>query len=131
MTPEELKQRTKAFGLRCIKVVEALPKPRTGDMLARQLVRSGTSVGANYRSACRGRSGKDFVSKVDVAIEEVDESLYWLELIVDAGLMPQKRLASLMKEGDEIVAILTATSRTAKRNLKRAIRNQKSQIRNS
>jgi four helix bundle protein len=131
MTPEELKQRTKAFGLRCIKVIEALPKSRTADMLARQLVRSGTSVGANYRSACRGRSGKDFVSKVDIAIEEADESLYWLEVMVDAGLMSQKRLASLIKEGNEIVAILTATSRTTKRNLRRTISNQKSQIRDT
>lgn len=130
MTPEELKQRTKQFGLRCIKVVEALPKSRTADMLARQLVRSGTLVGANYRSACRGRSGKDFVSRVDIALEEADEFLYWLELIVDVGLMSQKRLAVLMKEGNEIVAILTATSRTTKRNLKRAISNQKSQIKN-
>lgn len=130
MTPEELKQRTKQFGLRCIKVVEALPKSRTADMLARQLVRSGTSVGANYRSACRGRSGKDFVSRVDIALEEADESLYWLELIIDVGLMSQKRLAVLMQEGNEIVAILTATSRTTKRNLKRAISNQKSQIKN-
>jgi four helix bundle protein len=128
MTPEELKQRTKAFGLRYIKVIEALPKSRTADMLARQLVRSGTSVGANSRSACRGRSGKDFVSKVDIAIEEADESLYWLEVMVDAGLMSQKRLASLIKEGNEIVAILTATSRTTKRNLRRTISNQKSQI---
>jgi four helix bundle protein len=128
MTPEELKQRTKAFGLRCIKVIEALPKSRTADMLARQLVRSGTSAGANSRSACRGRSGKDFVSKVDIAIEEADESLYWLEVMVDAGLMSQKRLASLIKEGNEIVAILTATSRTTKRNLRRTISNQKSQI---
>jgi len=131
MTPEELKQRTKAFGLRCIKVIEALPKSRTADMLARQLVRSGTSAGANYRSACRGRSGKDFAAKVDIAIEEADESLYWLEVMVDAGLMSQKRLASLIKEGNEIVAILTATSRTTKRNLRRTISNQKSQIRDT
>jgi four helix bundle protein len=130
MTPEELKQRTKQFGLRCIMVYEALPTTRTGEMLARQLVRSGTSVGANYRSACRGRSGKDFASKVDIAIEEADESLYWLELIVDTKLMHQRKLGPLMKEGNEIVAILTASSRTTERNLRLATNNQKSQIKN-
>ena len=130
MTPDELKKRTKQFGLRCIKAVEALPSTRTADVLGRQLLRSGTSVGANYRAACRGRSKPDFISKIGIAIEEADESLYWLEMIVEAGLLSEKKLAGLMKEADEIVAILTASSQTAQRNLQAKISNQKSQIRN-
>jgi len=130
MTADELKKRTKQFGLRCIKVVESLPNTRTADVLGKQLLRSSTSVGANYRSACRGRSKPDFISKVGIAIEEADESLYWLEMITESGLLPDKQLSELMKEGDEIVAILTASSQTAKRNLD-AISNQKSKIRNS
>jgi len=129
MDAEELKKRTKQFGLRCIKVVETLPKTRTADVLGKQLLRSATSVGANYRSACRAQSKRDFIHKVAISIEEADESLYWLEMMVEAGLTPENRLADLMKEGDEIVAILTASSQTAKRNLRRhnhqsAIRNQ-------
>ncbi len=123
MDAEELKKRTKQFGLRCIKVVEMLPNTRTADVLGRQLLRSATSVGANYRSACRAQSKRDFISKVAIAIEEADESLYWLEMIVEAGLMSERRLAGLMKEGNEIVAILTASSKTAKRNLRRPINN--------
>ncbi len=130
MTPEELKKRTKQFGLRCIKVVDVLPNTRTADVLGRQLLRSSTSVGANYRSACRGRSKPDFISKVGIAIEEADESLYWLEMIVEAGLVAEAKFSALLKEGDEIVAILTASSQTAKRNL-RSINNQKSKISNS
>jgi four helix bundle protein len=130
MTPEELKKRTKQFALRSIRVVEALPNTRIGDVLGRQLVRSGTSVGANYRSACRGRSKADFISKVGIAIEEADESMYWLELIVEAGLLSQEKLGGLMQEANEIVAILTASSQTAKRSLQ-VISNQKSTINNS
>lgn len=125
MTPEELKKRTKQFGLRCIKVIEALPRSLAADVLGKQLLRSATSVGANYRSACRGRSKPDFVSKLGIAIEEADESLYWLEMLVEAGLLPAERLAPLMKEADEVIAILTASSQTAKRSL-----NQKSTIKN-
>lgn len=117
MTPEKLKQRTKQFALRCIKVTEALPKSRTADVLGKQLLRSATSVAANYRSACRGRSKPDFISKLGIAIEEADETLYWLEMVVEAGLMSEAKLKDLMHETDEIIAILTASSRTAKRNL--------------
>ncbi len=130
MTSDELKKRTKQFGLRCIKAVEALPNTRTADVLGRQLLRSATSAGANYRAACRGRSKPDFISKIGIAIEEADESLYWLEMIVEAGLLSEKKLAGLVKEADEIVAILTASSQTAQRNLQAKISNQKSQIRN-
>lgn len=130
MDTEELKKRTKQFGLRCIKVVESLPNHRTGDVLGRQLLRSATSVGANYRSACRAQSKPAFISKLAIAIEEADESQYWLEMIIEAGLLSQKKLAGLMRESDEIVAILTASSKTAKANLSKRINNQKSTIRN-
>ncbi len=130
MNAEELKKRTKQFGLRCIKVVEALPNTRTADVLGKQLLRSGTSVGANYRSACRAQSKPTFISKIAIAIEEADESQYWLEMLIEAGLMSNKKLVDLMKESDEIVAILTASSKTAKANLRKPINNQKSTIRN-
>ena len=130
MNAEDLKKRTKQFGLRCIKVVESLPRTRTADVLGKQLLRSSTSVGANYRSACRAPSKSSFVSKVAIAIEEADESLYGLEMIVDAGLMSEKKLAALMKECNEIVAILTASSKTAKANLRKSINLQKSTISN-
>jgi four helix bundle protein len=125
MNTEELKKRTKQFGLRCIKVGESLPKPRTGDVLGRQLLRSATSVGANDRSACRAQSKPTFIAKITIAIEEADEAQFWLEMIVEAGLRSQKKLAAVMKESDEIVAILTASSKTAKANLRKSINNQK------
>ena len=129
MTADELKKRTKQFGLRCIKVVESLPNTKTADVLGRQLLRSATSVGANYRSACRGRSKPDFISKVGIAIEEADESLYWLEIITESGLLPDKQLSELMKEGDEIVAILPLFAN--RETQLETISNQKSKIRNS
>ena len=121
MNAEDLKKRTKQFGLRCIKVTESLPGTRTADVLGKQLLRSATSVGANYRSACRAQSRPAFISKIAIAIEEADESLYWLELMIEAGLI---------KEGDEIVAIQTASSKTAQSRLKRPISNRKSTISN-
>ncbi len=130
MNTEELKKRTKQFGLRCIKAVESLPNTRTADVLGKQLLRSATSVGANYRSACRAQSKPTFISKIAIAIEEADESQFWLEMVVEAGLMPQKQLSELMKESDEIVAILTASSKTAKANLRKPINSQKSAINN-
>jgi four helix bundle protein len=130
MNAEELKKRTKQFGLRCIKVVEALSKTCTADVLGKQLLCSATSVGANYRSACRAQSKPTFISKVAIAIEEADESLYWLEMIIEAGLMSEEKIIALMKEGSEIVAILIASSKTAKRSLRQPISNQKSTINN-
>jgi four helix bundle protein len=130
MNTEELKKRTKQFGLRCIKVVESLPNTRTGDVLGKQQLRSATSVGANYRSACRAQSKPTFISKIAIAIEEADESQFWLEMIIEAGLMSEKKLADLLKESNEIVAILTAFSRTAKANLRKSISNQKSTLNN-
>jgi four helix bundle protein len=117
MNAEDLKKRTKQFGLQIINLTDSLPSKRSANVIGNQLIRSGTSVGANYRSACRARSKPDFISKASISIEEADESLYWMELLVESGLMPEKELSALMKEGDEIVAILTASVKTARANL--------------
>jgi four helix bundle protein len=119
MDAEELRQRTKKFGLNIIKLVESLPSTQTGKVIGNQLLRSALSVGANYRAACRGRSKADFISKVGITIEETDESQYWLEMLGDAGLVPQDKLKPLAKEANELVAILTASSKTARENLNR------------
>jgi four helix bundle protein len=105
MNKEELKLRTKQFALRTIKLVRSLPKDVPGKVLANQLMRSATSVGANYRSACRGRSKAEWKSKLGICLEEADESAYWLELIAEDGMLPAKRVESLWKEADELCAI--------------------------
>jgi four helix bundle protein len=126
MTTElEFKQRTRAIALRVIRLVDALPKMRTADVLGRQLLRSGTSIGANYRAACRGVSRADVISKMGDVEEEADESLYWLELLVDAGIVPAKRLQQLIKEIDEILAMTVSSIKTL-----RARANPKSKIQN-
>jgi four helix bundle protein len=119
MKEDELKQRTKQFGLRVIKLVEALPNTSTANTIGHQLLRSGMSVGANYRAACRGKSKADFIAKAGISLEEADESSYWLELLQEAGIFPAERLKDLMKETDELVAIFTATIKTARTNLRK------------
>jgi four helix bundle protein len=119
MDAEELKRRTKKFGLDVIKLVESLPSTQTGKVIGNQLLRSALFVGAIYRAACRGRSKADFISKVGITIEEADESLHWLDMPGDAGLARQENLRPLIKEADELVAILTASSKTARVNLNR------------
>ncbi len=119
MDAQELKRRTKKFGLAVIKLVETLLPSQTGRVIGNQLLRSSLSVGANYRAACRGRSKADFISKVGITIEEADESQYWLELLGEAGLLPQNSLKPLAKEADELTAILTASAKTARQNLYR------------
>lgn len=116
---DALKNRTKAFALRIINLVESLPNTKTGDVIGRQVIRSGTSVGANYRSACRARSDADFISKIGIVEEETDETLFWLELLVESGLVKEDRLRDLMKEADELTAIFTASGKTAKENKKK------------
>jgi four helix bundle protein len=120
MNSTELKERTKRFALRILKLVAALPNTITGRAIATQLVRSGTSVAANYRSTCRARSRAEFVAKVGVVLEEADETLLWLELIAEAKLMRMKRLDSLLAEANELVAIMV-TSRKSASNRKSAI----------
>lgn len=107
----ELQQRTKAFALRVLKLIEHLPNTIGGRVLANQVARSATSVGANYRAACRARSRAEFASKLGTVAEEADESLYWLELIRDGNFVPEERIASLVSEGDELTAICRSASR--------------------
>jgi four helix bundle protein len=118
MTQRDLKQRTKEFALRVIRLTEALPKGRTADVIGRQLLRSGTSVAANYRAACRAKSTADFISKMGTVEEEADESLFWMEMLVEANLMSKDRLTPLMQEADELVAITVTSINTARRRNK-------------
>jgi four helix bundle protein len=111
----ELQQRTKNFALRILKLIERLPNTIGGRILANQLARSGTSVGANYRAACRARSRAEFASKLGTVVEEADESLYWLEIIRDGNFIGHKRIASLVSEADELTAIFTSGRRSASR----------------
>jgi len=124
MTKEELKNRTKKFALSIIKLVENLPQSRAGNTIGNQIIRSGTSVAANYRTACKARSSADFISKITVIEEECDETLFWLELMLESGLVKKERLEPLIKEADELTAIFTASGKTARQN------NPKSSIRN-
>ena len=118
MKQDELKSRTKRFGLDVIRLIESLPKGETSYVIRRQLLRSATSVGANYRAACRGRAKAEFIAKLGVAVEEADESLYWLEMLVEANVIPPERAANLLDEADQLVAILVASSKTARTNSK-------------
>ena len=131
MTKEELKKRTKQFALMVIKLVEDLPNTQVGRTIGNQIIRSGTSVAANYRTACRARSNADFISKITIVEEECDETLFWLELITEANLLKKEKLQDMLKEADELTAIFTASGKTAKKNNpKSEIRNHKSAIRN-
>src|SRR5262249_40934176 len=105
MSNENLKKRTKMFALDVIRCFEALPKNETCRILGRQLLGAGTAVGANYRSACRAKSTPDFISKMGTLEEEADESSYWIELLVEAGNVPEAKAMPLMKEANELVAI--------------------------
>ena len=116
MKHQNLQTRTKQFALQVIKFCEGLPKDETSKILARQLLRSGTSVGANYRAACLAKSKPTFISKLGDVLEEADESGYWMELLVDAGKTNQKAAAPLLNEARELVAITVSSFNTAKRN---------------
>jgi len=106
------KERTKKFALAVVKLVEALPRTRTVDVLGRQLLRAGTSVGANYRAACRGRSASDVVAKSGIVEEDADEAICWMELLADAGVVPAERISALKKEANELVAMTVASIKT-------------------
>lgn len=116
MSGENIKQRTKSFALEIIRIVESLPKTKTADIIGRQLLRSGTSVGANYRAACRARSNADFIAKIGIVEEETDEVLYWLEFLTESQIVQAGRVTSLYKEGTELLAITVSSIKTAKRN---------------
>jgi four helix bundle protein len=112
MDEQEFKNRTKSLALQIIKLVEELPPGTAGNVIGRQLVRSATSVGANYRSACRGRSSADVLSRLAIVEEEADESIYWMELLVEANIVPESRVAELTRETNEIVAMTVASIKT-------------------
>ncbi len=116
MSNQDLKQRTKRFALDIIAFFEALPKDETSRVLGRQLLRSGTSVGANYRAAKRSKSNADFINKMTIVEEEADECGYWLELLTESGKVNQPKTAALLKESDELVAITVASINTARKN---------------
>src|SRR5205823_14565336 len=115
MTTQELKQRTFEFGIRTIRTVEALPRSETAKALGRQLLRTGTSVGANYRAAARAKSRADFVAKLGIVEEECDEAAYWMEVIMTLKLLKPSRLAKLHVETGELLATIVASIKTARR----------------
>ena len=112
MNEQQFKTRTKKLALRVIRLVEALPKGIAPEVIGKQVLRSATSVGANYRAACRGRSNEAMIAKLDIVLEEADETLFWLELLIEAELMPAVRLADLMTETNEITAMTIASLKT-------------------
>lgn len=114
MSNNLLYNKTKAFALRVIGLVQALPKSQVAHVIGQQLLRSATSVGANYRSVCRARSRADFIAKLRIVEEESDESLYWMELLMDTGEIKQGLLGGLMKEAGEITALCVASAKTAR-----------------
>jgi four helix bundle protein len=126
MTERELLQRTKQFALRIFQLVGVLPQTIQGRAVAAQLIRSGTSVAANYRAACRARSKPEFIAKLGVVEEEADESAFWLELIIETGLLSAAKVTPLLTEAGEIVAMMASSKKTA---AKSQIANRKSQIR--
>ncbi|MBI3876710.1 MAG: four helix bundle protein [Verrucomicrobia bacterium] len=112
--PQDLRVRTKDFGLRIIKMFVALPKTEVARVLGRQVLRSGTSVGANYREAYRARSKAEFISKLGDSLKELEETAYWLELLVESGTVPQTKLSALIQETDELLAIFTSIVKRSK-----------------
>jgi four helix bundle protein len=116
MTEKDLLQRTKNFALRVIKLVNALPNSLAGRKIGDQLIRSGTSVAANYRAACRGRSKAEFIAKLGIVEEEADESSLWMELIIESSLIEEKLVSSLLQESVEITKIMAASKISARNN---------------
>jgi len=132
MSREDMKRRTKQYALRIIRLVSSLPKSGAARVIGGQLLRAGTSVGSNYRAACRGRSRAEFMAKLGIVEEEADESLYWQELLVESGIVKESLLADLMREGNEILAIVVATRKTTRARgvRRRQIENRTSKIAN-
>ena len=133
MNESDLKHRLRDFALRTLRLCEALPNTPAGRALANQLIRSGTSPGTNYRAACRGRSRADFIAKLAIAEEEIDESNYWLDLIITANLLPTARVVPLYEESAALTKILSASRYTATLNNRKTVpltTNQKSKTKN-
>ena len=112
--PEELRERTKKFAIRIVTMFRSLPKTEEARVLGRQVLRSGTSVAANYRAVCRSRSRRDFISKLAVVTEETDETIFWLELLVETGIVPKPKMENLLAEAEELVKIFGTSVRTAR-----------------
>lgn len=125
MTQAEMKRRTKQFALRVMNLVEGLPETNAGRVIGRQLLRSATSVGANYRAACRAKSTADFIAKLAIVEEEADESMYWMELLIESGQVKENLLTDLLDECNQIVSIIVSSIKTSKQR-----RDPKSQITN-
>ena len=119
VTPIDLETRTTAFALRIVKLFSALPKTTEAQVLGKQLLRSGTSIGAHYREAKRAKSNSDFISKIEGALQELDETCYWLELIEKSGIISARRLASLRTEAVELTKILVTVVKRAKEKTKK------------
>ena len=132
MTPEQLRKRTKVFAIAIIRFTRRLPASDEARVIRRQLLRAGTAVGANYRAVCRPRSDADFIAKLGVVIEEADESAYWIELLVEAGMASAESVRELAREADELTRIFVASRETARANARarRQARNRKSRIKN-
>jgi four helix bundle protein len=116
MDADALRKRTKEFAIRVLRLIDSMPRGRSEDILANQLARAATSVGANYRAACKSRSRADFISKITIVEEEADESQYWLELLSALGKADEKEVLTMLEEARELTAIFTASGKTAKRN---------------
>lgn len=114
MNAQQFQDRTKALALRVIKLVEAMPKSKTGDVIGRQVLRSATSVAANYRAACNAQSRADMLKKLKIVEEEADETLLWLELIIESQLLPESKVADLKDETRQIVKMVVASIKTLK-----------------
>ncbi|PZR77239.1 MAG: four helix bundle protein [Chthoniobacterales bacterium] len=111
----DFRQRTFQFGIRCVRLVESLPKSMSAQTIGKQLLRAAPSVGANYRAAIRGRSRADFVSRMGIVEEECDEALYWIDVLVELGIISPKRVEELRREADEIIAITVSSIKTARK----------------
>jgi four helix bundle protein len=118
MSDRTFQKRTFDFGIRCVRLVETLPKSTSAQTIGKQLIRAATSVGANYRAAVRGRSRSDFLSRMGIVEEECDESLHWIDVLVELGFVSRKRVEPLRKEADEIIAITVSSIKTARKNAK-------------
>lgn len=115
MNQEQFKKRTKDIALRVIKLSEVLPNTHSGNVISRQIIRSSTSVGANYRAACRAKSPADMINKLKIVEEEADETQYWLELIIESKMLPEIRISGLIKEINEILAMTVTSIKTLRR----------------
>ncbi|HLB46644.1 MAG TPA: four helix bundle protein [Anaerolineales bacterium] len=115
--PQGLRERTKQYALRIIRLYSSLPKTTVAQTIGKQMLRSGTSVGAHYREAHRGKSTPDFISKMEGALQELDETAYWMELLIEDSIVSSAKLADLRKETDELIAIFVASIKTAKKKL--------------